>query len=208
MKKILWAILPIFLLFACASCIPKTPLNPTNEEPYLSYEQTLERLEALAKAQPDLVKLHNLGKTWEGREIRAVSVGFDQSETERSPKPEILVVGGHHANEWIGIEVVRFLAENTVAECKADSDIEKLLKRATIWFVPLVNADGYEYSRNEERNWRKNRRFFGEDLYGIDLNRNYPYKWRLEDPEKPGKALGVGWQRRSEQPVVPRSFGR
>ena len=58
MKQKIFLFLPLFLLVTTASCIPKTPLNPTNEDPYLSYCQTLDRLEKLAKARPDIAKIH------------------------------------------------------------------------------------------------------------------------------------------------------
>lgn len=51
---------------------------------------------------------------------------------------------------------------------------------AEIWVVPIVNPDGYEYSRNEDNWWRKNRAPVGTDAcgqatdaIGTDLNRNY-----------------------------------
>ena len=48
-----------------------------------------------------------------------------------------------------------------------------------------MNPDGYEYSRQTDRLWRKNRAptthsdFWNGNpaCYGIDLNRNFPYQW-------------------------------
>jgi hypothetical protein len=47
--------------------------------------------------------------------------------------------------------------------------------------VPVVNPDGYEYSRNTDRLWRKNRRDNGDRAFGVDLNRNYGYMWGTVD---------------------------
>lgn len=44
-------------------------------------------------------------------------------------------------------------------------------------FVPFANPDGFIYSQNEDRLWRKNRHVFNETCIGVDLNRNYPYAW-------------------------------
>ena len=54
----------------------------------------------------------------------------------------------------------------------------------------MANPDGYEYSRNYDRNWRKNRNTANCDCYdftamywycndhcGVDLNRNWGHKW-------------------------------
>lgn len=39
-----------------------------------------------------------------------------------------------------------------------------------------MNPDGYEYTHTNDRLWRKNRRR-NNFCYGVDLNRNYGYKW-------------------------------
>ena len=41
------------------------------------------------------------------------------------------------------------------------------------WHIaPLLNPDGYQYSRTEDRMWRKNRRkVSGSACRGVDLNR-------------------------------------
>ena len=44
------------------------------------------------------------------------------------------------------------------------------------YIMPILNPDGYEFSRTPgHRMWRKNRSSppSGSDCYGIDLNRNY-----------------------------------
>jgi carboxypeptidase T len=50
-----------------------------------------------------------------------------------------------------------------------------------VWIVPLVNPDGLEYSIHFYRYWRKNRRDNGRGSFGVDLNRNYDFKWGLDD---------------------------
>ena len=40
--------------------------------------------------------------------------------------------------------------------------------------MPMLNPDGYEYSRTTDRLWRKNRRQPpNEGCFGVDLNRNF-----------------------------------
>ena len=41
----------------------------------------------------------------------------------------------------------------------------------------MVNPDGHEYSRTEDRLWRKNRRPNADGSIGVDPNRNYGYMW-------------------------------
>ena len=55
------------------------------------------------------------------------------------------------------------------------------LSEGEIWVVPMVNPDGHEHSRSEERLWRKNRRANPDGSYGVDPNRNYGYMWGTLD---------------------------
>lgn len=46
------------------------------------------------------------------------------------------------------------------------------------WYVlPVLNPDGYEYTHRTDRLWRKNRNTATGRCAGVDLNRNYGYKW-------------------------------
>jgi len=53
----------------------------------------------------------------------------------------------------------------------------KLIDGIDWTFIPIVNVDGYDYSWKTNRLWRKNRRQNGGNCYGVDNNRNWPYKW-------------------------------
>ena len=53
-----------------------------------------------------------------------------------------------------------------------------------IYVMPVVNADGYVYnsdSGGDTANWRKNRRCPVPPYIGIDLNRNFGYKWGFDN---------------------------
>lgn len=46
--------------------------------------------------------------------------------------------------------------------------------------MPVINPDGYEYTFTVDRLWRKNKRKAGyaaAGCFGVDLNRNFGYKW-------------------------------
>lgn len=46
------------------------------------------------------------------------------------------------------------------------------------YILPVVNPDGYEYTFVTDRLWRKNRRRNGYgSCSGVDLNRNFGYRW-------------------------------
>ena len=59
--------------------------------------------------------------------------------------------------------------------------------RTELWFVPVANPDGYDYTFTEgNRLWRKNLRDNDGDgqitgVDGVDLNRNFAYKWGYDN---------------------------
>ncbi len=52
-----------------------------------------------------------------------------------------------------------------------------LVNNRQMWFIPVVNPDGYVYNQTTNPAggglWRKNRRNNGDGTFGVDLNRNY-----------------------------------
>ena len=68
-----------------------------------------------------------------------------------------------------------------------DRDIRELLEDNELWFIPVANPDGYDHSFNpNQRLWRKNLRDNNGNGQlnpgeGVDLNRNYPYKWGYDN---------------------------
>jgi murein tripeptide amidase MpaA len=92
-------------------------------------------------------------------------------------EPEILFVGGHHAREWISIDVPLLLARHLLEQYATDPSVRNLIDNGEIWVIPLLNPDGHQYSVTNNRLWRKNRRDNGDGSFGVDLNRNYSYQW-------------------------------
>ena len=56
-----------------------------------------------------------------------------------------------------------------------------MLKKVEIYITPMMNPDGYEFSRRSSRTrlWRKNRRLNSDGSYGVDLNRNWDEHWGI-----------------------------
>jgi len=50
---------------------------------------------------------------------------------------------------------------------------KKLLDEIEWTLVPIVNIDGYIFTWDSQRLWRKNRRLNSDGSYGVDLNRNW-----------------------------------
>lgn len=108
----------------------------------------------------ELLKVENLGLTSEGNELKALRVG--------SGKTKVVVAGGVQAREWLTVSSTLY-----AVNCLLNEDPQLLRKHVTVYFVPIVNPDGYEYTWTTDRLWKKNRQATGVALCsGIDINQS------------------------------------
>lgn len=146
---------------------------------YHSYREIEADLKFIETSFPQVAKVFDIGMSLEQRKIYALkisdNVAIDEAEAE------VLFLGCHHAREWISVEVPFLLGKYLAENYSSDPVVKNLVDRSEIWIVPLVNPDGLEYSLHFYRYWRKNRRANVDGTYGVDLNRNYGYKWGIDD---------------------------
>jgi len=141
----------------------------------------------LAAENPQLIKLEVLGETEQGREYIALKLTQGARGIADGTRPAVLYVATHHAREWISTEVARRLLSSYIERWRAnDTEIKNLLKDTELWFVLVHNPDGYQYTFDVERLWRKNLRDNDGDgapsaLDGVDPNRNYPEHWNYDE---------------------------
>lgn len=146
--------------------------EPTSAK-YHSYDEVITELIALEDS--GVARTYIIGSTHEGRDILAVKISDNPSDAEN--EPGAIFLGCHHAREWISVEVPLYIAQYLADNYETDAEVKHLVDSCEIWIVPVVNPDGYEYSRTVDRTWRKNRRDNGDGTFGVDLNRNYSYMW-------------------------------
>lgn len=147
---------------------------------YHTYESMASELKQLAEKNPDIAKLVSLGKTYEGRDIWALKVSSGAQSDDTRNKPGIVITGCHHAREWMSMEIPMKVANDLIGNYASDPTTKSRVDKGEFWIVPMVNPDGYEYSRTKDNWWRKNRRPVEHDAVGrptdaigTDLNRNY-----------------------------------
>lgn len=153
---------------------PAPAAPPVNFHDYPAIADALAGL--VARGRPMVVD--TIGATGEGRPILAVKIGAADDAPER---PNVLYLGAHHAREWISAEMALRLIEYLADSLPATPAGAALLAARDVWVVPVVNPDGYQYTFDVDRLWRKNRRLNADGTRGVDLNRNYPAFWGVDD---------------------------
>ncbi|KAG0237769.1 hypothetical protein B0O80DRAFT_434388 [Mortierella sp. GBAus27b] len=99
------------------------------------------------------------------------------SKPKKHPKA-ILFHGGQHAREWISPAVVTYIAKELILGYGVNKKITKIVDQFEFTIIPVLNGDGYAYTWERNRMWRKNRQPTSIPFCpGIDTNRNWGYKW-------------------------------
>jgi len=141
------------------------------KQQYKSYDESSAFLEECVKKYPDLITVESIGTTWEGRPILLATISLHVAYAHL--KPALLYTGTVHAREWIGHELAVEFIDYLLSNYNNNPEIFETLSLNTLYIVPCLNPDGFEYSRKHFSFWRKNRRDNGDGTFGVDLNRNF-----------------------------------
>ncbi|XP_026675212.1 carboxypeptidase B-like [Ceratina calcarata] len=122
-------------------------------------------LDYLAQTFPDVCSVVSIGNSVEGRPLKVIRISNGKQNA-----PALWIDGGIHAREWISPATVTYIINHLVENSESlDADY---------YILPVANPDGYEYTFTRDRLWRKNRkRAVGSMCTGVDLNRNFGYRW-------------------------------
>jgi hypothetical protein len=145
----------------------------------------------LAEKNPSLVRHFEMPRpSLEGRTIYGLEIAADVKADDG--RPIFYMDAVHHAREWPASEFTMIYAHYLLENYGKDPKITSLLKKARVILVPVVNVDGFNYSREsvtsinqQARNgtsllgggngfegyWRKNRRSLtGVTVPGAQVN--------------------------------------
>lgn len=152
---------------------------------YYTFEEAVQRLDDIHNEYPELVsEKFSLGQSFQGRDIWAIKLSNNPNDDEN--EPEVLFTGMHHAREPMSFMNLYYYIYWLLENYQIDADATNIIDNRELWFVPIVNPDGYEYNRSIAPNGggmqRKNmRNTCNGSADGIDPNRNYSYMWALDD---------------------------
>uniref|UniRef100_A0A3Q3A2H8 Carboxypeptidase A6 n=1 Tax=Kryptolebias marmoratus TaxID=37003 RepID=A0A3Q3A2H8_KRYMA len=96
----------------------------------------------------------------------------------RPQKKAVWMDCGVHAREWIGPAFCQWFVKEAISSYKYDSVTTRLLNQLSFYIMPVFNVDGYHFSWNSDRFWRKTRsKHHKSQCRGVDANRNWKVKW-------------------------------
>ncbi|WP_103068865.1 M14 family zinc carboxypeptidase [Aquimarina sediminis] len=144
-----------------------------------THDEAIAALDKMRQLYPQLITAKSsIGTSTQDRSIYMVKIS-DNADTDEN-EDEMLYTSIHHAREPVGLSQNLFYMWYLLENYNSDPEIKILVDNTELYFVPIINPDGYIYNQQTNPNgggyWRKNRRNNG-GTYGVDLNRNYGYQW-------------------------------
>ena len=136
-------------------------------------------LHGWARQHPGRMRLEQIGLSHGKRPIYAVAVGNNIAAAQM--RPAVFLNGGHHGDEPLSTEFVLDAIQSLLEP--TDPAARRWLDNFVVWAVPMVNPDGnHAFFETSKRFGRKNGRDLDGDgvreaSEGVDLNRNYPFRW-------------------------------
>jgi hypothetical protein len=181
-------------------------------------------MQELAKKHSSLVRTFELPHvTHEGRSVRGVEIAHDVKSDDG--RPVLYIDGVHHAREWPAAEYPMIFAHYLVDGFGKDDDVTRLLRRGRVIIVPVVNPDGFDYSRSAvlaqhslsdsahgtacsaahcEGYWRKNRRSYSGAT--VPVAQKNPDAYGIDPNRNYSFMWGGGGSTNTPLPVVDQTY--
>lgn len=149
---------------------------------FYTYAEVVQKLDSMRLVYPNLISVkQNIGMSIENRAIWSVKISDNPDVNESSTESAVYFDALHHAREPQSMASMMYYMYYLLDNYGINPEVTYLLNNREIFFVPVVNPDGYVYNQTTNPNgggsWRKNRKNNGGSCFGVDLNRNYPYGW-------------------------------
>ena len=183
-------------------------LTSGNIKGYLDYDQFWAIYEVVRRKYGKVIgERIRFGHTINNNPIEGFYMGDGIKDDEKlySEKNVIFITGLHHSREPLTVTMVVYLMLAILKEwgkCGVETELvaaqwNEFFRVNMILFVPMVNIDSFKFIQN---NWRgpmsekvlmvrKNRNIDPScDIFsgGVDLNRNYDFKWGLDNEGSSG----------------------
>ena len=155
---------------------------------YRTVEEAYASMDAVVSAHPNLASIAEIGNSWartqnasQGYPLRVIKL-TNHATDGVFVKPKMFVMTAIHAREYTTAELATRLVEWLTANYGKDPQATWLLDRNELHFLLQSNPDGRKRAESGLP-WRKNTDVAtgncasNPDNSGIDLNRNFPFRW-------------------------------
>src|SRR3990167_4545160 len=151
---------------------------------FYTFNEVVAQLDTMRLLYPNLITVKDsTGSSIEGRTIWAVKISDNPDVNEN--EPQVFYNALTHANEQQGMMTVLYFMYYLLENYGTDPEVTYLVDNRELYFVPVINPDGYAYNEQISPNgggmWRKSRRNNGGGIFGVDLNRNYGFNWGYDN---------------------------
>jgi hypothetical protein len=172
---------PAYRRYSKRGPISRGPRGFDLSKSYKNVKMVNALLTAWHRAHPKRTLLRKIGTSRQGREIMALAIADNIKPGD--PRPSVLLNATHHGNEPMSTEFVLDAIQQLVEPNRLPRNLRAIRRDLVVWAVPMVNPDGnWGFFETSKRLGRKNGRDIDGDgrwtmRDGVDLNRNYPFKW-------------------------------
>jgi len=144
--------------------------------------EAMDELDDMRDLFPELVSERMvIGETTTIEDRNVYYVRISNSPDEEQDKPKVLYTALTHAREPASLQQMLFQMWYLLENYDNDPEIQYLIDNMEMYFVPVVNPDGYVQCETTHPNGgsmhRKNMRVNSDGSIGVDLNRNFGYEW-------------------------------
>jgi hypothetical protein len=123
-----------------------TPANPKVKwvwNYYMDYAGIMKLSQELVKAYPNLVKIENIGKSTQGRDMIVLAI-TDYKKGNADRKPGFWIDGGIHANELQGTQFAMYTAWYLAESFGKVEFITEMLQDRIFYILPTLSPDSRE----------------------------------------------------------------
>jgi len=135
-------------MFFKAAGSPANPRVQTSWNKYYTYDGITDLCKKLEQTYPYLVTLESIGKSYQGRDILALTVSYKKNQNPDF-KPGYYIDGNIHSNEIQGTEMALYTAWYLCEMFDENQFINQLLKDKVFYILPTINPDAREHFMKE-----------------------------------------------------------
>ena len=171
---------------------------------YRTVEETYDTMARLAQERPDLARVVDIGPSWAetqrpgaGYRMKVLRIGNAATDATVPYKAAMVVFASIHAREYTPAELLTRFGEWLVEGHGVHDEATWLVDNFRFHLVLQANPDGRKKAE-AGLSWRKNvddsNGACSQTSYGIDLNRNFPYRWHATPGGSSGNACAGNYR--------------